>query len=662
MKLIPFAGRLSFCLVLAALAVLIGRIAPLSAQEIECSRYLPPKNQEWYKPGEIKAIQEILKDKVNKDLRIDGILGDDTIVALKKYCISSDDQSPRQDAEERPRADDTPLSYQLTQKDLEDQRQARKVYEDLKETVPSRNKNELNQLIDEAKKNLPERFHPFVKIRLRNLSDQDSSAPYEIDKDSLESIARELIPETVLEKLESLAGVEYPSLDLFDNAIELIADVGSKVPDQSGIDREQIYQLAEKEHLMDQPFDIQWESGQCGCTPVFKRVVYGFYPYWTPADLSDEAEAPKQVTIHYSALSRIGFYALFMDQSGEWRTPGLWEKQSAAFIKKARKYGVKVDLVIHNPDWLLATADHSAEIITELTHLVRQTYGCDGITLYFDEFPADGKSLQPFKDFLKQLYATSKRGRRPFFVNLMLPPDSFEKEEKGKRLMDFLSIFDKEDDIFVDLLIEFLYEPTSENKKELRYRIEQKFSGLQRRNMFRKVVPVISPPLYSDDQQFKDDLIYFEDNFGGIAFWPMLTGKDEHTVSIKNYIRAAYKSASNQSADSILLEDKVSANPICVWLCPNRIVAMWIIAAGFLLFTCGALVSTRICAWRDFFKRCFWYVLGGVVLLVMLLLSLLTCVPGWSRYTTIVSIAIAAALTLFIVFRQIQRIKKEKYP
>ncbi|MGD9189905.1 MAG: peptidoglycan-binding domain-containing protein, partial [Desulfobacteraceae bacterium] len=491
MNTILFVYRVRLYLVLVTLIALPGKIVPCSAEMIDCPRFLPPKNQEWYKPGEIKTLQETLNEIGYRPIRTDGILGDETITALRHYCI--------------------PRSYQITLNDMEDP----------------------DKLLEE-----------------KNKSKQVKSG-----KNQFETVDEPVFSDSIKNKLEILIGNDYATVDLFDNAIETIAKITPKELNSPKKNRENVHLLAEKEHPLDQPTDVLWESDGCGCAPHFSSVVYGFYPYWIRDETADKGEkadsSPEKIIINYSALSRIGFYAVFMGPSGEYRTPVLWEKHKTRFIKKAKRYRVKVDLVIHNSDWMSAARINRPEIIKAIVKLAKEASRCDGVTLYFERFPEIKDDLKPLRNFLKELRSTVRNIKPSFSVNLMLPAGKFDeidtsrdhsgkRYEKGENLIHFLSIFESENDNFVDLLILFLKEPTSITKKEMRYRIEKKFSGRLRRNVFRKVVPVIAPPLDPGAQQFEDDLIYFEDNFFGIAFWPMPIGGGKRIEEMKKRILNNY--------------------------------------------------------------------------------------------------------------------------
>ena len=93
--------------------------------------------------------------------------------------------------------------------------------------------------------------------------------------------------------------------------------------------------------------------------------------------------------------------------------------------------------------------------------------------------------------------------------------------------------------------------PIRKNKKILRKEIETKFHGLERKNNLRKIIAVIEleVPETNDThepnyRQFEDNLIYFQDNFGGVG---LLINNVEINV-ISNYgeiIRRIFNSDEN---------------------------------------------------------------------------------------------------------------------
>jgi hypothetical protein len=650
MKPIPFAGYLCLCIALIASAVSVSNADPSNTEEIDCkliNQYDPNKN-EW--DPKIENVQDQLNNNGYVHIKNDGKFGVETISALKHYCL---------------------------------QRRFGEL------TIESKNEIDSYRL---------------------SIGDADSN---------------------------STCAYDYPTFDIFYNNYakkEEIEnpykwnDIETKVND--------LYSKVKVTHTIEESSDIVWDSGGCRCAPEFSKVIYGIYPYWTQADTTqDKDNSNNTVTLNYSMFSRIGFYAVFSDFSKKgadqrFRYPDLWKQKRAGFIRKAHKYRVKVDLVIHSSDWLTAVETKNDEVKTGLKNLVSRSK-CDGVTLYFDslpepETPTDDNpdpmkeyqaKKESFRIFLKEFYSEAKEAKPPFAVNLMLPAGGFVDINKmdtkakkfettrtyndGKKLTDFLSIVhqtqeeaknqneEEKGKVFVDLLLIFLHKPTSENKKEMRYRIESKFKGLLRRNVIRKVVPVITAPFdLEKTEQFEHDLIYFEDNFAGVALWPILTGKskqdgDNQGGPTKNAeIQATDQQADKKPCfgDSIatineLIREhykiekyhtriKRKADRICEWLriCPNRTSLLWIVGTGLLLCAGGGFGSLKVCELRPFFQRFFWFGLVIVALLVVLIFGLLACVPDWNEYTSLFALALAVILALVIVFRQIHRLKKEKYP
>jgi hypothetical protein len=84
-----------------------------------------------------------------------------------------------------------------------------------------------------------------------------------------------------------------------------------------------------------------------------------------------------------------------------------------------------------------------------------------------------------------------------------------------------------------------LEEPTTDAKKLLRTIVEMHFHGEDRKDMLRKIIPVIRTGRYIVEDpgrlhQFQDDVIYFEDNFDGIGLWPLPVGEDQESVTVAN--------------------------------------------------------------------------------------------------------------------------------
>jgi len=83
----------------------------------------------------------------------------------------------------------------------------------------------------------------------------------------------------------------------------------------------------------------------------------------------------------------------------------------------------------------------------------------------------------------------------------------------------------------VDNVFVFLTQDTSKSKKNLRQIIENAFEGAARQTILRKIVPIVVAQGLAEQEvkdeveygkgitQFKDDLIYMQNNFAGIGLW-----------------------------------------------------------------------------------------------------------------------------------------------
>ncbi|MBT8340070.1 MAG: hypothetical protein HKP58_04340 [Desulfatitalea sp.] len=491
------------------------------------------------------------------------------------------------------------------------------------------------------------------------------------------------LPESLITALTPLQNIEYAMVDLFDNAVEQqLKTAGLPVDVYSGDQKTLIQHTAQKTHGMDDLAAIQWKSGGCGCVQDFTRVVYGFYPYWMgsdkkvdqpqnkkPENQSEKKDTPKETqTINFSLLSRIAYFAVYLDQTGRLQehTPWRQEKHQAEFIKIAHKYRTKVDLVIHHPDWRTwyqtAMARESG-MIKELVRLVTTCPMVDGVTLYFEAYPEKDAYAEKFKTLLDNLQTAFQKTEKPFSINVMMPAMS-EKNQNAVRL--FLShVFpetheDTQTNDPVDLLIVFLEQPTTYTKKEMRYAIEKEFKGYQRRNVLRKIVPVITPPVDPENQQFKDDLIYFENNFGGAGFWPLPAGGAGTVKQIAASVLSMFRKNEDYQILQIMLQNHSAG--FCNWICPNRNLLKMIFWA-FLLFlgVCG-LGSTWICELRAFRKKYNGYFLGILLLDAAILISLLTCDPDLMNHSTEIFIILMIVLTFYMVFRQVRKMRQAGYP
>jgi hypothetical protein len=214
----------------------------------------------------------------------------------------------------------------------------------------------------------------------------------------------------------------------------------------------------------------------------------------------------------------------------------------------------------------------------------------------------------------------------------------------------------------VDLVLVLLDQkalPTSDSQKVLRTVFEEEFPDAQsEREILRKVFPVIDPAEASLAKQkdgLKDDLVYFEDNFGGVGFLPMpLAG---NTKVSQELVTEFFDDRSDSSWDPFGHSD----TRICRYVCPRS----WqFLAAFYLLLFSGLIAAILWLAFVDFriflarFPRVPW-VWG--ILLVAIGLALLCDKTFSGRRDETIGLFVISALIFFAV-RRTQKKREAEYP
>jgi hypothetical protein len=444
---------------------------------------------------------------------------------------------------------------------------------------------------------------------------------------------------------------------------------------------------------------IDWTGRGCGCVRELAQrelshrdsslqdVLYGFYPFWTdiehggdgggereqpgpePSQVVEDAPNPHEPV--FDILSRVGYFAFAVDDQG--RIAGIdgVAQTGARFFDVSRRHGTRVDMALYKHDWsdwndlasdakerffetlrrgilaALQTPSDSplAKAESYLTlGLVDRSTIWDGVTLYFPGYLEDNGERY-FHRFIKRLREGIRDSGRDFYINVML---SFSEVGAGIYRYEYLGDLvsgnesdGQEDD--VDLFIVLLEEPTTVTKKSLREAVERKFKGMHRRNMLRKIVPVISPLGHADDRrepyaQFRDDLVYFQDNFAGVGFWPLVM-RDQPDYEI---IHTA-------------VVDVFEAEPrpqFCELACPYRVplrIALGVLVLSWLIL--GVIALSCACNWRRY----------GVALVLPLFATLgvlgvlLVCDPFFSdlQFPVLAAILLigGVAIAIYVVRR-----------
>lgn len=360
---------------------------------------------------------------------------------------------------------------------------------------------------------------------------------------------------------------------LFEQLRQGRKDCGAKEREQYLSTQTQIYNellrpainaLYQKKNEYHPGATIHWTGGSCGCVlDKLAGSVYGFYPFWEITD--------KPQTINFSVLSRVAYYGLSFDEMGEIKhtnnslsTSSLVDDNSSAaneFIRVARRHNSKVDWVIEKGDWqglwATYTSAHKAAVLDKLASNITlflttplqdgfskakpyislgtasvPTRG-DGVTLYFKNYPTDADSVLVFNEFFEKLKTRLNAISPRYFVNVLVSQsamankqgiysyanllklsrigkhgDSSEQDEKTLR-----------ENLNTHVLV-LLEEPSTDGKKQLRQEVENALHGEERKDLLRSILPVVVFD-HKNWTQLQDDLIYFNDNFGGVGFWPL---------------------------------------------------------------------------------------------------------------------------------------------
>jgi hypothetical protein len=146
--------------------------------------------------------------------------------------------------------------------------------------------------------------------------------------------------------------------------------------------------------------------------------------------------------------------------------------------------------------------------------------------------------------------------------------NEFRKLEGQFKALEKILDADKK---IVDHVFVFLTQDTSKSKKNLRQIIENAFEGAARQTVLRKIVPIVIAQGLAEQKvadnlkygdkftQFKDDLIYMQDNFAGIGLWHLpLTQENEAPKNEIAERAAEEKAAADKAADEMAAAEKAA--------------------------------------------------------------------------------------------------------
>jgi hypothetical protein len=331
--------------------------------------------------------------------------------------------------------------------------------------------------------------------------------------------------------------------------------------------------------------EIRWaESSWCGCLQDFgDKVVYGLFPFWMAGDTT-------AMSLDFSVLSRIGYFAVPLDDDGVGVShSGHWDPESADFINEARKYDTSVDLVVYNDQWnrwMSPNAGFIDRLASQISEMVTArlpggllnraipfislggdsapTMG-DGVTLYFnvesvvDRSPEEQDvifaNVRSFVGELRRRLTADGANRQ---LSVLVDMDDLTNDNSVFSLEHVTAMSPE-----VDYLLVFVDEPVGTSTRALREAVEESLPTADaERNMLRKMIPFIDPrgeTVKGDGANLQDDLVYLEDNFGGVGLLPVPTSAD---TAVNSSLLATFTDVT----DTDVLQP---ATVVCNIVCPN---------------------------------------------------------------------------------------------
>lgn len=375
------------------------------------------------------------------------------------------------------------------------------------------------------------------------------------------------LPGPVAAMLVPLRGSAYPSRELFLHALDA-RFAGSGIdyrPYQETI-------LARARVIPGDSLDtVEFQGSGCGCLRHLDGLVYGFYPYWLAAGQDVQS-------IDFDLYARINLYRYRLTQDGTLRVPLFLrdDRTVSGFIGAAHRQHTGVDLTIHMEGWADWDAETLERAVDAAAGLLVRTFSDrtghtlsdlligsvasappyrDGVALSFSAFADPLANRAVILQFTQRLARRLADSGVDLAINLMLDAD-VNQSWAADLLADLSPLLLADDGLpLVDYLLLPLREPVGVSKQRLRAIIEQRFDGVRRAQVLRKTVPVISPHLHSGGPpgsfaRMKDDLVYFQDNFAGVALWPLPKGSDPEAGRVRHEIHELYERDSGTVCDA----------------------------------------------------------------------------------------------------------------
>lgn len=382
-------------------------------------------------------------------------------------------------------------------------------------------------------------------------------------------------------RLEPLVGLAYPYRGLFVKALDdALADTGAPGAAEGveAVARSLALTVAPHHGRPGGLADaLDLGAKDCGCRALRGEdaEVYGFYPFWRLSAEDGSFDRQGVSRINFSLLNRVALYGIEISD----RLPAGANKWLAGvgpgLVRAAHLYRAKADYAVTLAGWQAWSPERIAEVADQVAALAQTAGGAeaatarpDGVTLIFPGYPgatppspggrgAECRPEDPCWRTLLLVREVKSRLRPDQSLNIALdmvfePPPAGQASQSYGPLDELCSILtDPKDCVvdgrpqktpvpraradaasgepLVDLVLVFLPRPTSDTKKYLRAGLDWGiYHGESRETVLRHILPVVPPPAVPGDavvpidtlDEFTTELVYYQDNFGGVGFWP----------------------------------------------------------------------------------------------------------------------------------------------
>lgn len=444
----------------------------------------------------------------------------------------------------------------------------------------------------------------------------------------------------------------------------------------------------------------------CGCVMGREEHarVYGFYPFWylppetgvdTDGDGDAALETPAQAIarVDFGLVDQIAFYGpqwIAGAQAGvlELRYQGQWLRHRRDFVNAAHRHRADADLAIRLTGWEDWTESQIEAVVTN-TDRMMQPYNRydimstdearrflptlfdqpqpDGLTLIIDGYV--GGAPHPAAERLVSLVnriaqPLAARGQQ-VHLGLELDLDSMELADS---LFDDLAPLIERDVAGVSVvenLLVFLEQPTAQTARVIRQKLDGgTYRADVRTDILRRILPVVPPAgarlvdadeeiditdMQSPRGRFFDKLIYFQDNFAGIGFWPVPVVGQAGNDEVAEIISETW-TAWRLPAEMAPFEERYIA--VCAFVCPNRF--YFSASAAGIATMVALLVVWSFYSGTGYSVAFRWHLVSiGNVALLMVLVLMSTCDPDafWAPICLLLLVVVLVATLLFNTYQ-----------